>query len=99
LAVLRVNFAKAHARMERWREELELVPEEMRRSIQYTIWKAAWWKEQAERRDIPGTRSYAMREASLWLRFGRKLTDSWTPTLKRLGHEQAVLGFPEVPVM
>ena len=40
---MRVEWAKAKARMMRWKEELMLIQEEMRRVIVYHKWRADWW--------------------------------------------------------
>jgi hypothetical protein len=80
--------------MERWQEELELVGEEMRRALQYTIWKAGWWREQAVRRDSPGCYNYALRQADYWLRYGRRLAQCWTPALNKLGYIAVTSTFP-----
>jgi hypothetical protein len=51
-ADLRVEWLKCRARAARWKEEIELVEEEMRRAIQFCAWKANWWEEQAGRRTL-----------------------------------------------
>ena len=38
---------KCRARAAQWKEEIELLEEEMCRSIQFCAWKANWWEEQA----------------------------------------------------
>jgi hypothetical protein len=43
--VMRVEWAKADARVSRWVEEKSLVMEEMRRTPLYLDWKARWWEE------------------------------------------------------
>jgi hypothetical protein len=43
---LRVEWAKAKARVDRWEEKVVLVNEEMRRIISYGEWKAVWWRDQ-----------------------------------------------------
>ncbi|KAJ8697361.1 hypothetical protein PTI98_004171 [Pleurotus ostreatus] len=43
-ACLRVEWVKARARAERWREEVLLLEEEMRRAIAYCCWKAEHWE-------------------------------------------------------
>ncbi|KAJ7917979.1 hypothetical protein B0H13DRAFT_2231340 [Mycena leptocephala] len=40
---IRVEWTKARARADRWREELIYVDEEMRRVLEYCSWKAVWW--------------------------------------------------------
>ncbi|KAG6824771.1 hypothetical protein H0H92_005865 [Tricholoma furcatifolium] len=47
---LRLEWMKARARADRWREEVMLLEEEMRRALEYTRWKAKWWEEQGTRR-------------------------------------------------
>ncbi|KAG6822518.1 hypothetical protein H0H92_013535, partial [Tricholoma furcatifolium] len=47
---IRLEWLKARARAERWREEICLVEEEMRRVLEYGRWKARWWDTQKERR-------------------------------------------------
>ncbi|KAJ7761170.1 hypothetical protein DFH07DRAFT_957248 [Mycena maculata] len=42
---IRVEWAKARACADRWREEVILLDEEMRRVLQYCTWKAQWWDE------------------------------------------------------
>jgi hypothetical protein len=40
---LRLHWCKTAANAERWTEELELVQEEMRRTLAYFTWHAHWW--------------------------------------------------------
>ncbi|KAG6809361.1 hypothetical protein H0H92_000569 [Tricholoma furcatifolium] len=68
---IRLEWLKARARAERWREEICLVEEEMRHVLEYGRWKAAWWREQAERREVSSTvlaeglLAYAMEQAQV----------------------------------
>ncbi|KAJ7180060.1 hypothetical protein C8R43DRAFT_871124 [Mycena crocata] len=48
---IRVEWTKARARADRWREELILLDEEMRRVLVYCEWKAHWWRD----RRVPRT--------------------------------------------
>ncbi|KAK1224923.1 hypothetical protein PQX77_012163 [Marasmius sp. AFHP31] len=57
---LRAEWCKARARARRAREELRLVDEEMRRSIEYCLWQSEWWSSQINRRP----------EAPSWLQEG-----------------------------
>ncbi|KAK7030436.1 hypothetical protein VNI00_014007 [Paramarasmius palmivorus] len=50
-ASLCVEWCKARARARRAREEVLLVDEEMRRSIEFCRWKAGWWEQQKGRRN------------------------------------------------
>ncbi|KAJ7113911.1 hypothetical protein C8R44DRAFT_740790 [Mycena epipterygia] len=47
---LRVEWCKAYARMRRWREDVVIVDEEMRRTIEYGYWMAAMWEVRATAR-------------------------------------------------
>ncbi|KAJ7490197.1 hypothetical protein B0H11DRAFT_2229118 [Mycena galericulata] len=42
---IRIEWTKARARADRWREDLILLEEEMRRVLQFCDWKANWWAE------------------------------------------------------
>ncbi|KAK0490084.1 hypothetical protein EDD18DRAFT_1465849 [Armillaria luteobubalina] len=65
---LRIEWCKCRARAERWKEECELVREEMDRVSQFFKWEAQRWTLRAEEA-IPGTaggpRAYALRQAAL----------------------------------
>jgi hypothetical protein len=50
ILALRVEWCKAYARSNRWREDVVLVEEEMRRTIEYGYWAAWEWSERAARR-------------------------------------------------
>jgi hypothetical protein len=39
-----VEWAKTRARADRWREELLLLEEEMRRSLDFCWWRSQWWR-------------------------------------------------------
>ncbi|KIJ50997.1 hypothetical protein M422DRAFT_44213 [Sphaerobolus stellatus SS14] len=47
---LRVKWCKARARYIRWREEIILVREEMKRVAQWLAWRAQWWCQQCNSR-------------------------------------------------
>ncbi|KAK7436258.1 hypothetical protein VKT23_019222 [Stygiomarasmius scandens] len=48
---VRVEYCKAKARMDRWREEVMLLKEELRRMIDYALWKSEWWLERRSGKD------------------------------------------------
>ncbi|KAJ7175600.1 hypothetical protein C8R46DRAFT_890642 [Mycena filopes] len=52
LAALRVEWCKAYSRSRRWREELVLVEEEMRRTIEYGVWAKQRWIARASARTV-----------------------------------------------
>jgi hypothetical protein len=71
VAALRVEWAKAMARADRWEEDVVLLDEEMRRILVFCYWKAAWWMEQVPLREgvsgplAEGLRAYAEEQADM----------------------------------
>ncbi|KAJ7207760.1 hypothetical protein B0H12DRAFT_1034419, partial [Mycena haematopus] len=67
---IRMEWTKARARADRWREEIILLEEEMRRVLQYCAWKASWWDQRADARTgvapelAEGLRAYATEQAA-----------------------------------
>ncbi|KAJ7694095.1 hypothetical protein B0H17DRAFT_931964, partial [Mycena rosella] len=63
---IQVEWLKARARADCWREELILLEEEMRRTLVFCTWKANWWlKRAAPRTDVSpelaeGLQTYAL---------------------------------------
>ena len=84
---MRVEWAKAHARANRWQEEVLLVQEEMRRVIAFLDWKATWWRSQGHRRsdvqdDIKASlTAYAARQSHLMQHLAETFAALWYPTL------------------
>ncbi|KIJ21909.1 hypothetical protein PAXINDRAFT_43335, partial [Paxillus involutus ATCC 200175] len=61
-------------RVHRWKEEVELLKEEMRRTEAFLEWHANWWDDQAkvdklpvssDRQVVEGLVAYAKRQATL----------------------------------
>ena len=50
ILALRVEWSKTRARAARWREEILLLEEEMRRSIESCLWRSHWWQSRAQQR-------------------------------------------------
>ena len=78
--VMRVEWCKAIARAERFEEEVELLVEEMRRTLVFFKWTADGWERRAgeraaepklDGRTVAGIKAYAARQAA----FYRKLID------------------------
>ncbi|KAF8200630.1 hypothetical protein K438DRAFT_1514981, partial [Mycena galopus ATCC 62051] len=67
---IRLEWTKARARADRWREELTLLEEEMRCVLQFCVWKAEWWDERREARAwvspelAEGLQAYATEQAA-----------------------------------
>jgi hypothetical protein len=88
---MRVEWAKARARMMRWKEELMLIQEEMRRVIVYHQWKANWWRERALMQNhedqviSSGISGYAHKQAAICVRMAEQCAWHWLPHLKARG--------------
>lgn len=63
--VYRVNWLRAKARRERWKEEKILVKSEMKWTIAYFQYRAVKWEELVEDAGY-GAACYARRQASMW---------------------------------
>lgn len=89
-ANLRVEWAKSRARAARWAEEVELLHEEMRRTITFFEWKAEWWRSRTglriEAEDLcHGLDAYAHKQAALLERRASSYATYWLPILKENG--------------
>ncbi|KAH8115645.1 hypothetical protein DFH11DRAFT_1507356, partial [Phellopilus nigrolimitatus] len=99
-AGIRAEWAKAQARSERWEEEITLVVEEMRRTLVYCDWKAAWWRDQASLRNVSegpvygheqvvsGIHAYAGKQAHTWEAIATSFAEKWYKTVS--AHEHAI---------
>ncbi|KAK7025935.1 hypothetical protein VNI00_015850 [Paramarasmius palmivorus] len=83
--VLRTEWCKSRARARRAKEEVLLVQEEMRRTLEYLEWRAQQWEacgeETLNREDAEqeGSRAYALAQAELQ----RALKDAFTVEWKK----------------
>ena len=81
----------ARARMHRWEEELRLIPEEIRRSIEYFEWHAKWWEDRATMRTEvsgelrEGLAAYAARQAKFRRGLAVRGAQLWKKARKRDG--------------
>jgi hypothetical protein len=91
LSGMRVEWAKTHARANRWQEEVLLVTEEMRRVIAFLDWKASWWRAQGSHRDDvradiqDGLLAYSHRQGDLMQRLAETFAVLWYPLLTGAG--------------
>ncbi|KAJ7160358.1 hypothetical protein C8R46DRAFT_1164810 [Mycena filopes] len=69
---VRIEWAKARARAMQWREEVDLLEEEMRRVYQFLDWRAGWWTEQEE-----GEAAYAKRQSGVQRRLHGLFAIEW----------------------
>jgi hypothetical protein len=84
ILALRVEWCKAYARMRRWHEDIVLVEEEMRCTIEYGAWMAAQWEMHATARSsntnpmlAEGLRMYACEHTDHEQRTCVLLTKQW----------------------
>ena len=88
---MRVEWAKARARMMRWNEEYQIIQEEMRRVLAYMEWKASWWEQQATlRKDasleiLHGVVAYAYKQAYIARQMAARCAAAWLPECVKLG--------------
>lgn len=85
---VRVDWSKARARVDRWREEKCMVQEEMRRVLEFLEHKAEWWLLQRARRTDEGLAlqqglmAYAHKQADVYQRLARRFAGLWLPFLR-----------------
>ena len=88
---MRSEWAQTRARMCRWKEELLIIQEEMRRVLAFFEWRSTWWLYQANLRSHvePSIRSgivaYAHKQSSLCLKMAARCAGSWLPVMKKHG--------------
>ncbi|KAJ7435889.1 hypothetical protein B0H11DRAFT_1755463 [Mycena galericulata] len=81
---LRVEWCKAYARMRRWHEDVVLVEEEMRRTIEYGYWSAGEWMARIPKRvgevtlEVEeGLKAYALEQVDREMRTCAVLQEKW----------------------
>ncbi|KAJ6452140.1 hypothetical protein C8R47DRAFT_1204389 [Mycena vitilis] len=85
---VRVEWARAKARKTRWVEEVMILEEEMRRTLRYLEWQAAWWDARRETRPGAsaqvrgGVRAYAMKQAALHRRLAAHFKSEWDTSVR-----------------
>lgn len=82
-----MEWLRCRARAARWKEEIQLLEEEMRRGIEYCQWKASWWEEEANRRALAtpsmpshvaeGIAAYAFEQAEDERERGTQWEETW----------------------
>ncbi|TDL14368.1 hypothetical protein BD410DRAFT_734211 [Rickenella mellea] len=84
---MRVEYCKARARAIRWEEEVELVVEEMRRTIAFLEWRARWWRSLiGQRTDVSpslasGLVAYALKQSHIQMQLAQHFSKLWRPVL------------------
>ncbi|KAF7342705.1 CxC2 domain-containing protein [Mycena sanguinolenta] len=80
---IRVEWSRAKARKTRWQEEVELLQEEMRRTLRYLEWQATWWEARQDSRPTVShpvklaLRAYALKQAWLHRRLAPHFKSQW----------------------
>ncbi|KAJ2921444.1 hypothetical protein H1R20_g15648, partial [Candolleomyces eurysporus] len=83
----RVEWAKSRARARRYNEEIDLLREEMARTLRFLLWKCDWWKQKAGGHDrrglsegvVKGMTAYALRQAALFQQLHNSFEETWQP--------------------
>ncbi|KAL0568249.1 hypothetical protein V5O48_013745 [Marasmius crinis-equi] len=94
-------WAKSRARASRAEEEVELVKEEMLRTLRFLAWKGRWWRDHASRRpDVPGAlreglRAYALGQERIQLRLERRFRELWSKPLLDMEAEAEAMAAEE----
>ena len=86
---LRIEWLKCRARAARWKEEIQLINEEMRRALDFCSWKVKWWEQQVHRRvtALPhlqeGLVAYATENAAAERHRLMSWSNAWAPVRQR----------------
>ena len=88
---LRVEWSKSQARKMRWEEEVQIIQEEMRRTIIYYEWKKQWWLKQnpqpttSEDTIQHGISAYSQKQAHYCECMAQSFAMAWLPFLQSEG--------------
>jgi hypothetical protein len=86
---LRIEWLKCRARAARWKEEIQLIDEEMRRALDFCSWKVKWWEQQVHRRVTSlshlqeGLVAYATENAAAERHRLMSWSNAWAPVRQR----------------
>jgi hypothetical protein len=89
---LRVEWSKSQARKMRWEEEVQIIQEEMRRTIVYYEWKEQWWLQNARQATCDdsiqhGIIAYTQKQAYYCKCLAEGFAMAWLPFLQSEGIE------------
>ena len=88
---MRIEWSKSQARKKRWEEEVEMIQEEMRRTIVYYEWKELWWIQQIDQQTTHehsiqhGIAAYAQKQAYYCKCLAESFATAWLPFLQSQG--------------
>ncbi|KAK7016376.1 hypothetical protein VNI00_018930 [Paramarasmius palmivorus] len=79
---LRVEYCKSYARVRRWREEVLLLQEEMRRCLKTLQWQEDWWNARANMSSLTGPHrdgcsAYAYQQAAVKNKIAKRFVARW----------------------
>ena len=79
-----VEWSKSYARAHRWQEEVELLKEEMRRTLEFLKWKSSLWAAKLSGHNHPsssalceGLNAYALRQADVFVSLRDHFLSLW----------------------
>ena len=82
--VYQLEWSKSYARSQRWQEEVELLREEMRRTLEYLRWRSSFWVAKAMKSDRPsssplceGLNAYAFQQADVFMSLHDRFLSLW----------------------
>ncbi|KAJ7774532.1 hypothetical protein DFH07DRAFT_767230 [Mycena maculata] len=95
-----IEWAKTRARAMRWREEVDLLEEEMRRTQAFHLWRVEWWEQWVGQRgleegpQLEGETAYVLRQAVIQRTLEKRCAREWTdlPDLIRRGRAGVIVG-------
>ncbi|KAL0566303.1 hypothetical protein V5O48_015717 [Marasmius crinis-equi] len=94
-------WARSRARAARCEEEVELLQEEMRRTLRFLTWKGKWWREHAaERHEAQGAlreglRAYALSQEHIQMRLEEHFRKLWSKPLSEMEEEVEAMAAEE----
>lgn len=95
---MRIEWCEARARANRFSEEIELVEEEMRRTLAFLEWQAQWWRNQGgdlthiiDSKTREGLLAYRERQSALRLGLRDRFQEVWKGVPKFLEAGRAEL--------
>ena len=79
-----LEWSKSYARTQRWQEEVKLLKEEMRRTLEFLKWKSSLWVIKSSKSDpfLPsalseGLRAYTFRQADVMMSLHNHFLSLW----------------------
>ncbi|KAL0568243.1 hypothetical protein V5O48_013754 [Marasmius crinis-equi] len=96
--ILREVWAKSRARVQRATEAVELVKEEMHRTLEFLAYRARWWRGRMGKRAVSadmqeGFTAYALKQEAIQQRLSNSFKSQWTKPLGEI--EKSIVDEPE----